>query len=57
MASRDSHLSTDKHGVDPKGAVGQHHRLARGDNVSGESNPNGAGPDTTKKVANQPKNY
>ena len=45
----DSHLS--QGGAEkPKGPVSQHKRLAMGEKVDGKTNPNGAKPDTSKKV-------
>lgn len=53
----DSHLSTgSKEGNEAP--VRQHHRLAVGEKVSGETNPNGAPVgDKAKKIANAKVNY
>lgn len=37
--------------------VRQHHRLALGLRVNGQTNPNGAPPDTSNKIAGQKKNW
>jgi hypothetical protein len=51
MASKDgngSHLSTG--GAEKGGAIRQHKRLAMGEKVTGETNPNGEKPDMSRKV-------
>lgn len=57
MAYNDSHISqpTKNNETAP---IRQHHRMALGDRVNGQSNPYGAAKaSTVKKVANQPKTY
>jgi hypothetical protein len=53
----DSHISRPDPHAQPPGPVKQHHRMAMGDKVNGTSNPNGAGPDTSNKIAGQTKQY
>lgn len=58
MAKNESNLSIgDKEGNDAP--VRQHHRMACGMSVTGESNPNGApkGPTTNMQANNQGKTY
>ncbi len=57
MSENDSHLSQGGRAAEPNGPVPQHHRLAKGDKVNGMSNPNGAKPDTSDRLAGQTKNY
>lgn len=54
---QDSHISKPDPHAQPPGPTRQHHRAACGDKVSGTSNPNGAGPDTSNKMAGQSKNW
>lgn len=52
MATNDSNLSKPTKGNE-KPPIGQHHRMALGEKVSGESNPYGAKvASTTNRVAN-----
>lgn len=55
-SKNDSHYPNDK--ASPQAPLRQHHRLATGENVNGESNPHGAesGP-KDKRVGNAPCNY
>lgn len=51
--SSESHLSTGARAETPAGPLKQHHRMATGERVNGQSNPNGAARgDTDCKVAN-----
>lgn len=51
--ANDSHISKPDPKAQPAGATRQHHRLALGEKVSGTTDPNGAKPDTTNKLAGQ----
>lgn len=58
MASQDSHFPNPSGKSADTAPMRQHHRLAQGEKISGENNPNGAqtGP-TDKKIGNAPKTY
>lgn len=57
MDKNDSHISKPDANAQPPGPTRQRHRNARGENVTGMTNPNGAAPDTSNKMAGQSKNY
>lgn len=58
MASEnDSHLSQGGREETPAGPLRQHQRLARGERVTGESNPNGAPAPTNGRLGGETKNW
>ena len=54
---KDHNLSKPSGAKQPPGPTRQHHRLACGAKVNGETNPNGGKGSTDNKVANAKVNY